>query len=417
MSAIFATLAAGTIIAAAPPVGTIGVPGCAGAPPAMAAPGPAAPLIAAAPRGAGRRMPARPTPRPTPTPAAVPSPAPAEPGVVQPAASPAAVLPSTVFGVVLDAVSGQPLAGVLVQQEGAVTSAFTQADGSFRLLLERGGAQRLTISAVGYEPMSVAVGDGKDLRVRIGAISGFVPTSPMLPTAVIGQAAIDTVPLNSSLIFAYRLRQQAVSAGAGRYEGLVSNDYRLGMRFRLRPVLIDAEGAHYESPIDVAGLDRASNPAFRPSTWQAGARLGLLTPVFHPDLELAAQGGYRWSNTVPNNADVPYTGSDLDWEQTRHAFGPVATLAWRPWRGRLHLEASYGYYPWVRGTSEAPGKPFADQLLTDLRGAVGVEIVPGMRLGLGYQAEHWSGNGDDISRMLSLQVHYTPGGVPKGLEP
>lgn len=385
MSAIIATLAAGAVIAAAPP----------------------------------RRPAAKPTPAPAQAPK-VPAPASSpEPAVVQPPAQPAVGLPATATGVVVDAQSGQPVVGVLVQQEGAVTSAFTQADGSFRVLLERGAAPRLAISAVGYEPASVAVGDGKDLRVRISAIAGFVPASPMLPASPVGQSAVDTVPLNSGLVFAYRLRQQAVSAGVGRYDGMVSNDYRIGVRFRLRPLIIDAEGSHHESPVDVAGLDRTSNPAFRPSTWQAGARVGLMTPIFHPDLEGALQAGYRWSNTVPNNGDVPFTGSDLDWEQTRHAVGPVATLAWRPGRGKLHAEASYGFYPLVRGTSEAPGRPFADQRLTDLRAVLGYEVVPGMRVGLGYQADHWmgDGNGDDVSKIYSLQLHYTPGGVPKGLEP
>lgn len=364
-------------------------------------------VIAAAPKPAPR-------PRPTPTPApVVPKPAQAAP---QPSAPPAATLPATATGLVVDAISGQPLTGVLVQQDGAVTSAFTQQDGTFRLLLERNGAPRLTFSAIGYEPAAAPVGTGEALRVSLSAISGYVPASPMLPAAPVGQSALDTVPLDSGLVFAYRLRQQAVASGAARYEGNATNDYRLGLRFRLRPALFDVEGAHFETPIDVAGLDRVSNPAFRPSTWQAGARAGLLTPLFHPDLEVAGQLGYRWSNTVPNNADVPYTGSDIDWEQSRHAFGPVASLAWRPGRGRLHLEATYGYYPWVRTTAESPGKPFAEQVLTDLRGLVGYEVVPGMRVGLGYQADHWSGTGEDISRMLSIQLHYTPGGVPKGLE-
>jgi hypothetical protein len=344
----------------------------------------------------------------SPKPAAAPAAAPA---------APSQALPATATGFVADAQTGQPLAGVLVQQEGAVTSAFTQADGSFRVLLERGGAPRLVVSAVGYEPLTVPVGDGQALRVRLAGISGFVPASPMLPASPVGQSAAETVPLNTGLIFAYRLRQQTLQSGAAKVDGLVSNDFRLGMRFRLRPALFEAEGAHFETPIDVAGLERSQNPAFRPSTWQAGARAGLLFPLFHPDLEVAGLLGYRWSNTVPNNADVPYTGSAIDWEQTRHAVGPVALVAWRPGRGRFHAEASYGYYPFVRTTAEAPGAPFADQRLSDLRAVLGFELVPGMRLGLGYQQEDWMGSGSDASKMLSLQIHYTPGGVPKGLEP
>lgn len=349
------------------------------------------------------------SPKPPAQPVAVPAAAPAAP----------AILPAMVEGRVIDRQSGEPVAGVLVQQDGAVTSAFTQADGGFRLLLERGGVPTLRVSAVGYEPQEQALAAGQGpLLFRLSPLAGFVPASPMLPSAPMGQSAVETAPLNTGLIFAYRMREQVVSAGAAGYRGLVSNDYRIGMRFRLRPLLLEGEGAHHEVPMEVSGLDKGTARVFQPSTWQAGARVGLLTPVFHPDLELALLGGYRWTNTVPNNGDVPYTGSDLDWEQTRHAMGGVALAAWRPLRGRFHVEASYGMYPWVYGSADAPGKPFANSQLTDLRGLVGFEVVPGMRLGVGYQEDRWLGAGTDVdaARILSLQVHYTPGGVPRGLE-
>jgi hypothetical protein len=337
--------------------------------------------------------------------------------VVTPAAAPQA-LPAVVSGTVVDASTGAPLSGVLVQQEDAISSAFTQADGSFRLLTERGAGPCLVISAVGFEPLHVPLKAGQGpVRASLSPISGFIPGSPMLPADQLGQGQADTAPLNTGMIFSYRLRNQVVQAGSARLDGWANNDYRLGLRFRLRPLLLEAEGSHHETPVDVAGLSRTANPAFRPSTWQAGARVGLLTPAFHPDLEVAGALGYRWTNTVPNNADVPFTGSDIDWEQTRQAFGPVATLAWRPGRGRFHAEASYGYYPWLLTAARSPGRPFATSLLTDFRGIVGFELVPGARLGLGYQVDHWQGGGDDLARMWSLQLHYTPGGAPRGLEP
>lgn len=334
------------------------------------------------------------------------------------AAAPAPTLPSTVAGTVVDASTGAPLPGVLIQQEGAVSSALTQADGGFRLLLEKGAGACLVVGAVGYEPLHVELtGTAAPLRVSLTPVSGFIPASPMLPVDQQGQGQADTAPLNTGMIFAYRFRNHLIQAGNARLDGWANNDWRIGLRMRLRPLLLEAEGSHHETPVDLAGLDRVANPAFRPSTWQAGARVGLLTPVFHPDLELAGSLGYRWSNTVPNNSDVPFTGSDLDWEQTRQALGPVATLAWRPWRSRFHAELSYGYYPWTMASARTPGKPFAQALLTDLRGVVGVEVVPGMRLGVGYHEDHWTGNGQDFARIWSMQLHYTPGGTPRGFEP
>ncbi|MEB3222170.1 MAG: carboxypeptidase-like regulatory domain-containing protein [Candidatus Sericytochromatia bacterium] len=332
------------------------------------------------------------------------------------AATPA--LPAVAQGTVVDASTGAPLPGVLVQQEGAVSSAFTQADGTFRLLTERAAGPCLVVSAIGFEPAHVPLKAGQPpIRVALEPISGFLPASPMLPADQLGQGPADSAPLNTGMVFAYRLRNQVMQAGGARLDGWANNDWRLGLRLRLRPLMLEAEGSHHETPVDLAGLSRQANPAFRPSTWQAGARVGLLTPVLHPDLEFVGAMGYRWTNTVPNNGDVPFTGSDLDWEQTRQAFGPVGTLAWRPGRGRFHAEASYGWYPWLLTAAKAPGRAFATSLLTDFRGVVGFELVPGARLGLGYQVDHWQGGGDDLARMWSVQLHYTPGGTPRGLEP
>ncbi|MNT10401.1 hypothetical protein D3C72_1452310 [compost metagenome] len=167
--------------------------------------------------------------------------------------------------------------------------------------------------------------------------------------------------------------------------------------------------------MELSGLAREQNPAFSPSTWTFGARVGRIFAI-NPDLEAAGALGYRWQNTVPNNADIRYTGSAIDFEQSRHAAGAVGTLAWRPNRGPWHVEGSLGLYPLVFGSAKAPGAPFAANFLTDARATVGYEIVRGMRLGVGYQLEDWRGDGSDSSHLFSLNVHYTPGGLPKGDE-
>ncbi len=337
---------------------------------------------------------------------------------VPPPAPVAPAMPISVAGRVVDARSGQPVPGARVQQDGAVTSAFTRPDGSFRLPLERGAGDRLTVTGVGYEDRTAPVGDGRDVVVRLTPIAGYAFAAPALPAPAAGTSAAEAAPLNTGLILAYRLRAQETRAGTASFQGLVTNDYRLAVRLRLRPWLLDAEGSHHQTDVDVTGLELSANPAFRPSTWQAGARVGLLTPLGTPDLELAAQVGYRWTNTVPNNADVPYTGSSLDWEQTRHALGPVGTIAWRPGRGRFHLEGGLGWYGVVLARADEPGRPFADRQLLDARAVAGYEIVPGLRVGLSYQVDRWTGEGGaDLAHVGALQLHYTPGGTPEGKEP
>jgi hypothetical protein len=334
---------------------------------------------------------------------------------VQAPAPQTAAIPTVANGVVVDAATGQPLAGMLVQQGGSVTSVFTKPDGTFRVLLDKTGQASLTVSGVGYEGRTMPVGDGRDLRFELSAVSGFLPSEPVAALQPIGSSPADLAPLNTGINFAYRLRRQAVETGGANYAGLANNDYRIALRYRLKPWLIEAEGAHWQTPVELAGLPREQNPAFSPSTWTAGARAGAIFP-FGTDLEAAAALGYRWQNTAPNNADIRFTGTDIDVEQTRHALGGVGTLAWRPGRGKWHAEGSLGLYPLVFGFAKAPGAPFAASFLTDARAVVGYEIIPGFRLGIGGQVEHWAGTGSDSSQILSVQVHYTPGGLPRGNE-
>jgi hypothetical protein len=325
-----------------------------------------------------------------------------------------ASLPATATGAVVDAATGAPIAGALVQQEGSVTSAFTRPDGTFRLLLDKTGQKTLTVSAVGYETFRLPIGNGQNLSAKLAAVSGFVPVAPAAD-AGLSPTAAETAPIDSGVTVAYRLRRQAVETGGAGYSGLANNDFRVGARLRLRPWLFEAEGAHYQTPVDLAGLSREENPAFSPSTWQAGARVGRIFALSN-DLETAASLAYRWSNTSPNNNNIRFTGSNLDVEQTRQAAGLSGTVAWRPNRGPWQAEASLGLYPLVFGTAKAPGTPFANSFLTDARAGVGYEIIRGMRVGLGYQLEDWRGNGSDSSHMLLLNVHYQPGGIPKGDE-
>lgn len=329
-----------------------------------------------------------------------------------------AALPTVAQGTVTHAQTGEPIAGALVQQEGSVTSAFSNGAGAFRLLLERTGGRHMTISAVGFESRTLPIGTGKNLAVALTPISGFVPPTPDLVLAPASGAPsrAETAPLNSGVSFAYRLRSSSLSAGGASMGGFANNDFRLGARFRLRPWLFEAEGAHFQYPVDVAGLGREENPAFSPSVWQLGARVGYLFPLGE-DLETALALGYRYNNTAPNNSEIPFTGSPLDFELTRHAAGLVGTAAWRPNRGPWHFEGQAGLYPLVFAWSDAPGVPYGASFLTDLRATAGYEVVRGLRMGLGYQLEDWRGGaGAESAHLLSVNLHYTPGGVPTGGE-
>lgn len=320
-------------------------------------------------------------------------------------------------GWVRDAVTGSPISGALVQQSGGVASGFSAQDGRFRVFLERQGPRKLTVSAVGYDDATLDAPSGSNLVVLLKPAAGFIPAAPPSTVGPVGASPAELAPLHSSLSFGYRLRLNEIQApglggGTASIGGLSNNDFRLAMRLRLRPFLIEGEGNHTEMPVELPGLRREENPAFTPSTWAAGLRGGMLFP-FHSDLEGSLLAAYRWTNVVPNNNDVRYTGSPIDFEQSRHAFGGQANLAWRPGRGRFHAETGLGLYPVLINNTDTNGSPFADKFLTEFRAIAGYEVVSGFRLGLSYHYDRFQGSGFDAAHMFGLVATYTPGGVPR----
>lgn len=321
------------------------------------------------------------------------------------------------MGWVRDANTGAAISGALVQQSGGVASSFSGQDGRFRVYLEGQGARSLTVSAVGYDDATMPAQLGSNLVVLLKPAAGFLPAAPPSSVGPVGASPAELAPLHSSLSFGYRVRMNEIQAPGANgtmasVSGLSNNDFRLAMRLRLRPYLIEAEGMHTELPVDLPGLRREENPAFNPSTWGASLRGGVLFP-FHSDVEGSLLAAYRWTNVVPNNNDVRYTGSPIDFEQSRHAFGGQANLAWRPGRGRFHSEVGLGLYPVMLGTSTQNGTPFAERFLTEARASLGYEVVTGFRLGLTYHYDRFQGSGFDAAHMFGLMATYTPGGVPR----
>ncbi|MDB5098433.1 MAG: hypothetical protein JWM80_2854 [Cyanobacteria bacterium RYN_339] len=316
-----------------------------------------------------------------------------------------------VDGTVTDARSGRPLAAVFVQQEGGLASTFSNAEGAFTLTLD-GADKRITFTASGYVRLTVPAGKG--LKVKLVPLDAVTPGSaPTLKPEYDPNAPTQSPPaLASAVRLAYRLRYETATAGNATVAGAGNNDYRIGLRYRWSPWLVEADGAHVQIPVDVAGLPREQNPAMSPSTYEAAARAAYVWPLgaWEPALGL----GYRYRNTVPNNKDVPFTGSDLDFEQTHHALGVVGMLGWRPASGPWSAELGLQAYPLVYAWAKEPGLPYAGQFGAEGYAGVAYEIVNGLRLGLDYRLEVWRGSGQDVSHILGLQFQYTPSGMMKG---
>lgn len=313
-------------------------------------------------------------------------------------------------GQVVDAKTGSPLSGVLVQQEDGLNAVFTRADGRFSLPIDPAGSKKLVLTASGYERASASAGTG--LKVSLSPIAAYVPE--VRPAdANPGQPAYERAPLHSQLTLAYRLGYVNRSLNNASLAGFSNNDFALAGRYRFSRFLFDAEGSHQETPVDMAGLSREDNPAFIPSVWQVGARAGYFWPL-GKTVEVGAQLGYHYLTYAPNNGDIRYTGTDFDVEHSRHAFGPVGVVAWRPNDGPWRFEGLVGLYPLVFGSAKAPGSPAASSFLGEVRAQANYEVARGVELGLGYQHTSWVGNGYDGGHLLSLHMNYTPGGLPGG---
>jgi len=285
--------------------------------------------------------------------------------------------------------------------DGAAT-AIAGPDGRFRIMVEAIAPRTLAISAPAHEREVLRVPGQGPVKVILAPLEGFAPRPEVEAVAPQGQAF---PPLRPGLELAYRFRRATATAGASTLAGLANNDVRLGYRWRGGPWLAEGEGAHWQTPVNVPTLARAANPAFSPSTWQAGLLAGR-SWMLAEDLELAAAGAYRFQVTTPNNADVPYTGGPLDYEQTRHAVGPVALAAWQ--RGAFRLEGRLGWLPLVWATAKAPGTVFGAEGALDARLAAYWRLIPGLAIGAGYGYEAWRGNGSEDAQVFGLTLQYVP---------
>ena len=73
-----------------------------------------------------------------------------------------------VTGTVMDAASGEALAGATIQVKETNTGATTDAEGRYRLALPAAGASpTLVFSFIGYQPLEIAVGNRTVVDARL----------------------------------------------------------------------------------------------------------------------------------------------------------------------------------------------------------------------------------------------------------
>jgi len=112
-------------------------------------------------------------------------------------------------GQVLDAASGQPVAGANLQVEGSRSGTTTDLEGRFRLETGGGEALRLVISHLGYRPVGLDVDDADaavPLRVEL-APTAF-ELSPLVVTGTRTPRFVQDAPLRTEVITAADLERR-----------------------------------------------------------------------------------------------------------------------------------------------------------------------------------------------------------------
>lgn len=226
-----------------------------------------------------------------------------------------------VSGVVVDADSGQPIAGatVLLQQG---SSAFTGPNGDFRISAAHTGDETLTVIAYGYKDIVTSVAIDSHSVTNLGTLKMAVDKSIATSTdmAVLDESQIEDEEGNDQSI--------GMLAGASDdvYYNAASYDFSV-MRFRLRGYAQEysqmyVNGVHLTDAIrgrfnyssfggmNQAFKSKAASIGLTPSNYTLGEIGGSTTStLWHPTMPPASEAAFRiptaptqcaaWSPTPP----------------------------------------------------------------------------------------------------------------------
>lgn len=292
----------------------------------------------------------------------------------------AAAAQTQATGHVQDA-SGKALPHVYVHQLGGVTSTFTDDQGNFRLDLDPKAGGRVLLSAPGYRGVEI---DAQALKTPVTLQPAPVVTAP---EATLPQQATEPSVFASELGLRYGYRNQATAASGNRVEGAINNELGLSAHLRQDRVLWGFDAYRNRAAVAVSGLETTVNP----ETVQAALSLGCV--LGSPGLELAPRLTALYRSVHANNQGAAYTGTALDYDESRQALGVGAAVGTS--LGGLEVMLDADYFPsflTYSSLKEAPSQ------LSGLQGLeaglkLGYTVVPGLQLQVGYRHETWGATG------------------------
>ena len=340
-----------------------------------------------------------------------PLPALAASRVAGPSSRPGGSPPSRRFALVR--VSGRvlgphdaPVAGAFIQVADGVSSAISGPDGRFELQARLSEGRTLIVTAVGFETARVLVS-----RAATIVLAPLPTYRPAIIPPPYRRAAADSRVFDTQVAAAYRTRYQSFASNGKGVSGWADNEFGIDARYRAANWVFGLAGFRNKVPFTIAGLSPqpSSAPEIEQSAWSLSA--GHVFSVAH--LEFLPQLVLSNRYSVPSSSGTPWTGTPLDFSQTRLAGDVAFDVGYRlgPVVAILHGARSFAE---ATSLSGAP-YPATDVGMNEAGIDLGYTIMPGLKVDLSYLRTFDVGvpgtHLDEWADVMGLGLTYLPAQV------
>ncbi len=298
-------------------------------------------------------------------------------------------------GQIKDARTGQALTGVYIRQEEALNATFSDQQGNFQLRLLRGFSSMVRFEAEGYE--SVALPFSSNQAALIINLQPQLEYTSQLPPAHSGRHVIERPRVLSNQFTAFYQGDYTLFSQKDTYiNGLVLNQFGLSADLMLFYPL-NFRGRFFRSrmPVDIANFP--FQPAFYINREQAKIGAGWMQQ-WGDKTDFYLGGDILLDHRSPDNRNsqdqqpIPFTGSLLDYEQTRLGFGVNAALGWQI-TDRFTLIPEASIYPLGVNFIDRNDQKLDYTVAGEVGAKLRFEIAPGAYAVGQYYSQVWLGLG------------------------
>lgn len=314
-------------------------------------------------------------------------------------------------GAVVDARTGAPLENVYVRQKSALNATFTDAEGHFQLRLLRGFNSVVVFEVEGYEPVALPFRAHQEkLKINLQPLLHF--TTDLPPVRSVDEPENYGHIIGNQFTLFYQGHYGLFSQNDVTVNGLVLNEF--GLSYDLIPFYpLNFRGRFFRSrqAVDIANFP--FQPAFFINQAQAKVGAGWVNEL-SDNLDAYLGGDVILDYRSPDNRNnqdqqpVAFTGSLLDFEQTRLGFGLNGLLAWE-FAERFAFFPELTVYPLSFNFIDSVGAQYTPA--ADITAKLRAEIVPGAYVVGQYSTQLWysfGANAFENNHFVHLGVSLDP---------